>query len=510
MDTTRLGRDEAEHLGRELQELAATQAGLDHEFCRLVDRFDAGEGIGWFRGLKTTAHFLAWACSMSPTVAREHVRVARALRSMPGTDALFAQGRLSYSKVRELTRLVGQVDESALLDLAIEMTASQLARTVGAYRSAAGTRIAAVHKRSFSVTPSGDGMVRISVCLPAEDAALVTAAVEAAARRGDAEAPGSESAPERLDVPAGTFQPVDRVQALVDVAASYLDGVSGEPADDHTLVIVHVDAGLLTRDVPAGTSSSAGLGPDTPGVPAGTSASAALGPDTRDVPAGTSQPATLSLDVGDVPAGTSASDAARAERVLRSGTCYVEGHGPIEAATAQRIACTARLVGAIVDRHGEVLALGRSTRLATRAQRRALRVRDQGICQFPGCHQTRHLDAHHLVPWSQGGATDLANMLLLCRRHHTMVHEGGLIVMPQRSGPCRFHVSFPDGEPITGTWREQVEPENLERILARFADQDTAADPSRIFPPHAGAGFSLHDCVRVLFDIQLPELATAA
>lgn len=481
MDTRgRLGREEAEGLGRRLQELAAAQAGLDHDFCALVDRFDAGEGIGWFQGLKTTAHFLAWACSMSPIAAREHVRVARALRSMPSADALFAQGRLSYSKVRELTRLVGQVDESALLDLALEMTASQLARTVSAYRTAAGTRIRSLHKRSLSATPTGDGMVRISVCLPAEDAALVAAAVEAAARRSA----GS-------DVPAGTPPAIDRVQALVDVAASYLDTVPREAADDHTVVIVHVNADQLVESVRAGTPS--------PRLEGGEATAAPPSSATEH----TSHPQ-------HVPAGTPASPADTAQHVLRVGTCYVEEHGPIEAATAQRLACTARLVGAIVGRNGDVLALGRSTRLATRAQRRALRVRDHGMCQFPGCQQTRHLDAHHLVPWAHGGPTDLANMLLLCRRHHTMVHEGALIVTPQRSGPIRFHVSLPDGEPITGTWRERIDPENLERILARYATHDENSEPTRIFPAHAGAGFSLHDCVRVLFDVQIPELATAA
>jgi len=101
----------------------------------------------------------------------------------------------------------------------------------------------------------------------------------------------------------------------------------------------------------------------------------------------------------DVPAGTS----------VESGTCYVEGHGPIEPATAERLLCTAKVQGVLVGRGGKVLSLGRTKRLATRAQRRALKVRDKGICQFPGCHATTHLDAHHVRPWSRGGPTDLDN-----------------------------------------------------------------------------------------------------
>ncbi|MDN5803544.1 MAG: 13E12 repeat family protein [Microlunatus sp.] len=79
---------------------------------------------------------------MSPGTAREHVRVARALRRMPTTTAAFRQGRLSYSKVRELTRVVGLVEEAEVCELALTATASQLARMVAGYRRASGTRIA--------------------------------------------------------------------------------------------------------------------------------------------------------------------------------------------------------------------------------------------------------------------------------------------------------------------------------------------------------------------------------
>ena len=126
-----------------------------------------------------------------------------------------------------------------------------------------------------------------------------------------------------------------------------------------------------------------------------------------------------------VPAGTSSDEStptSAAQAPLAAGMCYVDGAGPIEAETAQRLMCTATLQGVVVDRHRGVLALGRTKRLATRAQRRALRVRDHGTCQFPGCHRNNRLDAHHIIAWAYGGPTDLDNMLLLCRRHHTFVH----------------------------------------------------------------------------------------
>ncbi len=56
--------------------------------------------------------------------------------------------------------------------------------------------------------------------------------------------------------------------------------------------------------------------------------------------------------------------------------------------------------------------------------RRALRSRDEG-CRFPGCTHSRRIDGHHIRHWSQGGETSLANLVQLCRHHHTLVHEGG-------------------------------------------------------------------------------------
>ena len=442
-------RDRAYELGRQLQSLAAAQASLDHDFCVLVDQFDAVGAIAHFDGIKSTAHYLAWACSMNATVAREHVRVARALRGMPKVKELFRQARLSYSKVRELTRLADLVDEGELCELALELTASQLARTVSAYRLAAGTRIQALPERRYSSQPTGDGMVRISVVLPAEEAALIDAAIEAAARGAAVPAARDQA---QLDEPLLQVPRLDRVQALVDVAASYLETLPGEPADDHTVVMVHVNADAL--DIPAGTSRT----------------------DAENVPAGTS---------------------------IDSGTCHVEGHGPIEPATAERLLCTAQVQGVLVGQGGKVLNLGRTKRLATRAQRRALRVRDHGICQFPGCHQTTHLDAHHRTPWSHGGSTDLDNLILLCGRHHTLVHEGGLRIGPAPAGSARrWDFWMPEGGRVDADgYRAWRDIEDITMVLAMRAAANTTADPTRIFPATAGAGFSLHDTVRVLFDI---------
>jgi 5-methylcytosine-specific restriction protein A len=78
------------------------------------------------------------------------------------------------------------------------------------------------------------------------------------------------------------------------------------------------------------------------------------------------------------------------------------------------------------------LAVGFAERFATPAQRRALAVRDGSGCAHPGCTvPVWRTIAHHIVPWDQGGATDLPNLVLLCRFHHRQVHRGALTVIFQ-------------------------------------------------------------------------------
>jgi hypothetical protein len=105
---------------------------------------------------------------------------------------------------------------------------------------------------------------------------------------------------------------------------------------------------------------------------------------------------------------------------------------------------------AVVVRNGVVLHapgqldLGRSTRLANRAQRRALRGL-YASCAIPGCAVGYgHCKLHHVVWWERGGATDLRNLLPLCERHHHAVHEGGWRLQLGRNRELR--IMLPDGQ----------------------------------------------------------------
>jgi hypothetical protein len=95
-------------------------------------------------------------------------------------------------------------------------------------------------------------------------------------------------------------------------------------------------------------------------------------------------------------------------------------------ATIRRMACEAEIIPAVLGGPSEPLDLGRIERYFTPAQRRALAIRDKG-CTFPGCTiPPQWCEAHHDLPWQLGGLTDLSNGLLLCGRHHTIVHERDL------------------------------------------------------------------------------------
>ncbi|MBB5808009.1 hypothetical protein F4560_007777 [Saccharothrix ecbatanensis] len=105
------------------------------------------------------------------------------------------------------------------------------------------------------------------------------------------------------------------------------------------------------------------------------------------------------------------------------GHAVLDGDRYLSAAQARRIACDAKVVPVVMGGDSEVLDLGRTKRTVSVAQRKALHARDRG-CAFPGCSRPpKWCDAHHLKFWADGGATNLDNLILLCRAHHTLVHH---------------------------------------------------------------------------------------
>jgi hypothetical protein len=109
----------------------------------------------------------------------------------------------------------------------------------------------------------------------------------------------------------------------------------------------------------------------------------------------------------------------------------------VSAETSRRLCCDSSVVHWLEDKKGEPLSVGRKTRTIPPATRHALQRRDQG-CRFPGCTCTRFVDAHHIRHWADGGETNLDNLVLLCRRHHRLVHEGGFAVRTNPDGQFQF------------------------------------------------------------------------
>jgi len=112
---------------------------------------------------------------------------------------------------------------------------------------------------------------------------------------------------------------------------------------------------------------------------------------------------------------------------LESGGGFIENAGcvGVSAETSRRLACDAAVVEVVENAASRVVRTERRTRSVPTGMRRTLEVRDQHRCAFPSCTPTRFLDAHHIEHGADGGATELSTLALLCRRHHTLVHEYG-------------------------------------------------------------------------------------
>ncbi len=181
--------------------------------------------MGWAKwSFRNCAEWLAWRCGISLSAAREKVRTAQALRSLPSIGAAFAEGRLSYSKVRALTRVVEWRDEDLLLGYALESTAAQVEERCRQIRNgrpeSASIAQHAWERRAVTLfRDAARGVMRMSVEVPIEEGEVIAQALDRAVAAGEAPA-GVE-----FDATAWRAQQAD---ALVAIAKQYLAG--GEAA----------------------------------------------------------------------------------------------------------------------------------------------------------------------------------------------------------------------------------------------------------------------------------------
>jgi 5-methylcytosine-specific restriction endonuclease McrA len=192
-----------ERVEAQICELAGHLAAATCRFLVLLADFDARRGWASWE-MSSCAAWLSWKCQMSSGTAREHVRVARALRDLPVIRARFAAGRLSYAKVRALTRIATPATEAGLAGLAGPMTANQLERFARAHRQVtaaddAGARV----RRRLAWRVEEDGSLSGTFRLPPLQGAVLLKALRAACA-DLAPPPGSPGGDSRGDVSAET------------------------------------------------------------------------------------------------------------------------------------------------------------------------------------------------------------------------------------------------------------------------------------------------------------------
>jgi hypothetical protein len=296
----------------QITELAGHLNAGNARFLALIAELDRRRGWAEW-GVKSCAHWLNWKCGIGLGAAREKVRVAHALKKLPLIAAAMAEGRISYFKAREMTRVASEANESYLHNIALCGTASHVEQTVRGYRQALDAEELsreAIQQREQSLwfDTESDGSLVIRGRVPAEIGALFKRALEMA----------EDSLPIPKDVPAGTFSDEDdlrrsrkrRVEALATLAESFLaSGPQELPGGDRQQIVVHVDAETL--------------------------------------------------------------------QLSCAGRCELEHGPSIAAETARRLACDASLVAIIENDEGKTLNVGRRTRVIPPAIRRALNARDK-------------------------------------------------------------------------------------------------------------------------------------
>jgi hypothetical protein len=317
---TAIERDtELERLGDQIAELSAHLDAATARFLEMIREFD--ERGGWGNGFKSCAHWLNWRVGLDLGAAREKVRVAHALTTLPRIARALARGEISYSKVRAVTRVATPETEERLLNVARVGTTAHVERIVRGWRwvdrHAEARDTARQHQiRGLHVYHDEDGTVVLRGRLTPEAGAVLMRALEAGRERVFQQARHLDDPFTRQTDPPSTAQENADALVLLAEAALHHDLDPGAPGERYQ-VVVHVDAAVLADP--------------------GTSGQSVLGEGAR-----------------------------------------------VSAETSQRLACDASRVVMRHDEDGNVVEVGARTRTIPPALRRALLHRDRG-CRFPGC-----------------------------------------------------------------------------------------------------------------------------
>jgi hypothetical protein len=391
----------------QLLDLLTAVNQLHAQLVRRVDAFDR-RGLAAADGCRTARSWLRAFGRLTDSASGALVKAARLLRDLPHLARAATAGRASAEHVGRVTALAERVGVAAVQD--VDQILAEAAGTV----DPAGLRQVCDRVRAH-LDPDGpaphphEDFQRRGVTLSPFDGMLLV--------RGQLDPEGGAALMTALD--AFTIPPADsdthtpaqrRADALVELARHALvDGRTPTVGGVRPQIgILLTPQALLSApaDQPGGQSHGEQPHREQPhdGQPLG-------GQPPGGQPGHPVPPDDPLAAVGIPPARPPA---------------WMQWTGPISDALAQRLACDADLWRVILDpASGLPLDVGRTRRLVPHWIRKALWARDRG-CRFPGCHAPAPwTDAHHLQPWSRGGRTSVANLVLLCRFHHALIHEDG-------------------------------------------------------------------------------------
>ncbi len=249
-------------LAAQITELAGHLNAGNHRLLTLIAEFDRRQG--WSDGsTQSCAHWLNWQCGIDMGAAREKVRVAHALETLPRIAAAMARGELSYSKVRALTRVACAGTEEYFLSIALHGTAHHVETLVRQYRRAREAEELSREarqqaNRGLHYFHDEDGSLVLKGRLPAEVGALLLKALDAAVNDMTPTDVSAETSGERPTLSAR------RADALAVIAESFLEhGAEALNGGDRHQIVVHVDATTLRE----GTAGRCEL-EDGPSLPA--------------------------------------------------------------------------------------------------------------------------------------------------------------------------------------------------------------------------------------------------
>ena len=415
-------------LGEQIAEMSAHIDAAMHRLLTAIREFDVASG--WHvQGALSCAHWLAWRVGWDLRTARERVRVARKLAELPLINEELRRGAMSYSQARSVSRVATVENEKLWVEYAKHMPASQLDtlcrsyQNVQAYDQAHGSEagaMAAAHvaaQRTVTRRTLDNGMVKFEVVLPSDEAAIVWAALNAGIAKAGAAATTADS----LVAEPSTAEPSTAEPSRADQTPAEPRSAQSSPAEHSIAAQTPAEHSFGTPPT-AKAPSSADRGRQR--------ADAFMGIIQDRVRGGRPQRTPIEIIITVPHAGLHGSAEPSDLAMMADGEV-------IATATARRLCCDAGVVVAHVDAHGVPLSVGRKTRTIPTAIQRALRLRDR-TCRFPGCTHSRYVDGHHIKHWANGGETALANLMLLCSAHHTLLHEGGYRVAADGSNGWDF------------------------------------------------------------------------